>query len=80
MNFENFAKEHWQGNLDLFIKEALTFYQMKSHIEIEDPSKNDSLLYLSSIAEENMLSRLVEATGAYEDIESAFEGRVIRNY
>ncbi len=76
MNFEQFAKEHFQGNLDSFIREALDFYQMKSHIEQE----KEPHLYLDSIAEENMLTRLVEATGEYADIESAFEGRVTRNY
>lgn len=76
MNFEHFAKERWQGNLVAFIKEALDFYQMRSHIEQEE----EPHLYLDSIIEENMLTRLVDATGEYGDIEAAFDGRVIRNY
>ncbi|WP_404407975.1 DUF6407 family protein [Jeotgalibacillus malaysiensis] len=76
MNFEQFAKERFQGNLYTFIKEALDFYQMKSHIDQEE----EPHLYLDSIAEENMLTRLVVATGEYADIELAFEGRVTRNY
>ncbi|TFE00617.1 DUF6407 family protein [Jeotgalibacillus salarius] len=76
MNFEHFAKERWQGNLVTFIKEALDFFQMKSRIEQD----GEPHLYLDSIAEENMLTRLVEATGKYADIEAAFGGRVIRNY
>lgn len=76
MNFEQFAKKHWQGYLDSFIKEALDFYQMKSHMEQEE----EPHLYLDSIAEENMLTRLVEATDQYADIEAAFDGRVTRNY
>ncbi|KIL51633.1 hypothetical protein KP77_11450 [Jeotgalibacillus alimentarius] len=80
MNFEQYASEHWNKNLYTFIKEALSFYQMKSRIESESVSEDGAHLYLASIAEENMLSRLVGATGAYEDIEAAFDGKVIRDY
>ncbi|MFB1083038.1 DUF6407 family protein [Jeotgalibacillus sp. JSM ZJ347] len=80
MNFEHFAKENWQGNLYSFIKEVLDFYEMRSQIEHEGNSENEPHLYLNSMIEENMLTRLVESTGEYTDIESAFNGRVVRNY
>ncbi|RWZ54539.1 hypothetical protein EQV77_14820 [Halobacillus fulvus] len=80
MNFEDFAKEYWKGDLHSYVQEALTFYEMNSHIEREGASAHDVHLYLDSIVEENMLSRLVESVTEYEDIEAAFGGRVIREY
>ncbi|MDZ5712650.1 DUF6407 family protein [Jeotgalibacillus haloalkalitolerans] len=77
MNFEDFAEKYWNGDLYSYITEALKVYQMNSSIENEESASH---LYLSSIAEENMLTRLVEATGEYEHIEAAFDGRVVRDY
>ncbi|MDZ5712604.1 DUF6407 family protein [Jeotgalibacillus haloalkalitolerans] len=80
MNFEDFVKAYWKGDLYSFVIEAITFYEMDSTIETEEMNKPLSFLYLSSIAEENMLSRLIHIGTEYADIEAAFNGRVIRDY
>ncbi|WP_227396869.1 DUF6407 family protein [Jeotgalibacillus aurantiacus] len=80
MNFEDFAKDYWKGDLYSFVIEALTFYQMDSTIETEETKSPLPFVYLSSIAEENMLSRLISIATDYPDIEAAFNGRVIRDY
>ncbi|MGM0845091.1 MAG: DUF6407 family protein [Bacillota bacterium] len=65
------------------VREAIAFYEMKSREEIEDTRLGKSrFLYIYSMAEENLLTKIVEISKGSSDfdIEHVYEGRVIREY
>ncbi|APH06178.1 DUF6407 family protein [Bacillus weihaiensis] len=64
----------------IILKEAIHQYKLKSNVTLE---AGKEVLYLYSMAEENMLNRISElASSSFEvgNVEELFEGAVVRRY
>jgi hypothetical protein len=70
--------------LKKIIRKAIDVYNLKSYEEIEENHLGViRFLHIHSIIEENLLSKIVEASINCEtelNIEGVYEGHVIRNY
>ncbi len=66
------------------IRKAIDVYNLKSFEEVEETQSGAiRFLYLRSMMEENLLSKIVEVTRNSKtelDIEGVYEGHVIRDY
>lgn len=66
------------------IRKAIHFYHLKSYEEVEETHLGSvRFLYVHSMMEENMLSKIVAVTrnGTTDlDIEGVYEGHVVREY
>ncbi|MCM3405379.1 MULTISPECIES: DUF6407 family protein [Bacillaceae] len=66
------------------IRKAIDVYNLKSYEELEETQSGViRFLYIHSMMEENILSKIVEITRNSEielDIEGVYEGHVIRDY
>ncbi|WP_139365128.1 DUF6407 family protein [Litchfieldia alkalitelluris] len=64
------------------VRKTIKFYQMKSFEETEETDKGKiSFLHIHSMAEENLLTKIVEiALNSEKDIEFAYQGNIIRKY
>ncbi|GAE27834.1 hypothetical protein JCM9140_3995 [Halalkalibacter wakoensis JCM 9140] len=77
-----------KGEMDDFvlrkvIREAITYYQLKTFAKVEnDGSEDREVLYIASIAEENMLLKLVELLSEDEEksMEMIYDSRVVRRH
>ncbi|RDI41847.1 DUF6407 family protein [Falsibacillus pallidus] len=78
-----FDKDHKEGIQEI-IGMALEVYQLKSYEEVEETSSGKiRYLYIDSMMEENMLSKIVEVSTEGDPdwtIESVYDSRVIREY
>lgn len=76
--FQKENKDHLKKLLTLGINQ----FQFKSSVKKETiPSGNYEVLYLASMAEENLLVKILElATEKEVDIEEIFEGNIVRRH
>jgi hypothetical protein len=80
--------EHFdQQNVDCIkklVKEAIYFYKLNSYQEVEETKEGTTeFLYIHSMMEENLLSKVVELSMGMDkglDIEEIYKGCVIREY
>ncbi|MFD1738024.1 DUF6407 family protein [Bacillus salitolerans] len=93
-NFKDFVKKTTEemdyfdhNDLDCFkelVTEAIGFYKLKSYEETEDTKAgNMKYLYVHSMAEENLLSKIIElaiTSNKSFGVEDVYEGRIIREY
>ncbi|OZM56908.1 hypothetical protein CIB95_09055 [Lottiidibacillus patelloidae] len=82
-NISNFDNE----NMDCIkqvVKEAIACYKLKSYEEIEETKSGAvKILHIHSMAEENLLSKVVQSAIKGDNtynVEAVYEGRVVREY
>jgi hypothetical protein len=94
MNLEDFIKEQKDkivnfnpSNLD-HLRNMVTLgidsFKLKSFEEVEDMNgENSNFLYVHSMAEENLLTKIIQLSFDYESeltIEDVYHGQIIRQY
>ncbi|MDG5785973.1 DUF6407 family protein [Evansella sp. AB-P1] len=66
------------------VRKAIVFYKLHSYEEIEETDEGTiCLIYLHSIIEENLLSKIVAFaidSDVHLDVEGLYQGKVIRNF
>ncbi|MEB1809300.1 MAG: DUF6407 family protein [Bacillaceae bacterium] len=71
-------------HLKKVIREALAYYEMKSHEEVEETEQGTiEYLYIHSMIEENLLSKVITQTindDFDHSIEEIYQGYVIRRH
>jgi hypothetical protein len=84
MSFEEFVQNMQQSidnptNPKRILEAAIRHYNLKSQVKIENDKE---ILYLTSMAEENMLNRLTQIALADENssVEHLYEGNVVRRH
>ncbi|MCA1031152.1 DUF6407 family protein [Bacillus timonensis] len=79
----NYEKDNLECNREL-VRKAIEFYKMQSYEEVETTEQGTTkLLHVRSMAEENLLSKIVDIALERENecgIEEVYESRVIREY